>query len=282
MEKIKVKRGSGFYLYQLSLVFLVGFILINIYVNIWKIESLDLNMMISVVSFLFGFLITVTFSMLISKMGLLKDALATEAGRLVSLFLLSKQLGKSFHEKITKRIDDYTVSTLREYTNYDISREHIYGMYEDLEFIETKTSNQEVLANSFGYVLGELEPVRERLEYLTSRRVEWSLKFANYLLGIILIALLFFNRGEPFTNALFVALSTVVIFIFLIMEDFDNLKIGDYTYNISNSEQIFDLMGKERYYPESVLARVKLEKGKKYRIGARGKSGKEKIVLMEY
>lgn len=282
MQKIKIKRGSGLYLYHLTLVFLVAFVLINTYVDVWKIESLDLNLMISVVSFLFGFLITITFSMLLSKMSLLKDALATEAGRLVSLFLLSKQLGKAFHDKIAKRIDDYTIHTLREYTNYSVSRNCIYGIYDDMEFMETKTSNQGVLASSFNYILGELEPVREKLEYLTSRRVEWPLKFTNYLLGIILIALLFFNRGEPFTNALFIALSTVVVFIFLIMEDFDNLKIGDYTYNISNSEQIFDLMGKERYYPEGVLARVKLERGKKYRIGIKDKAGKEKVVVMEY
>jgi hypothetical protein len=282
MQKIKIKSGSGLYLYHLTIVFLVFFVLVNTYTNVWKIESLDLNLMISVVSFLFGFIITITFSMLLSKMGLLKDALATEAGRLVSLFLLSKQMGKAFHEKIAKRIDDYTVSTLREYTNYNVSRECIYGMYNDCEFMETKTSNQEALAGSFTYILGELEPVREKLEYLTSRRVEWPLKFTNYILGVILIVLLFFNRGEPFTNALFVALSTVVVFIFLIMEDFDNLKIGDYTYNISNSEQVFDLMGKERYYPENVLARAKLERGKKYRVGVKDKSGKEKIVVMEY
>jgi hypothetical protein len=282
MQKIKIKRGSGLYLYHLTIVFLVFFVLINTYTNVWKIESLDLNLMISVVSFLFGFLITITFSMLLSKMSYLKDALATEAGRLVSLFLLSKQLGKSFHDKIAKRIDDYTVSTLRDYTNYEVSRECIYGIYDNMEYMDTKNSNQEAAANSFAYILGELEPVREKLEYLTSRRVEWPLKFTNYLLGIILIALLFFNRGEPFTNALFVALSTVILFIFLIMEDFDNLKIGDYTYNISNSEQVFDLMGKERYYPENVLARVKLEKGKKYRVGIKDKFGKEKIVVMEY
>ena len=78
-------------------------------------------------------------------------------------------------------------------------------------------------------------------------------------------------------------LSTTIIFIFLIIEDYDDLRIGDYSYNISNSEQIFDLIGKERYYPENILARVRLEKGKKYRIGFYDTREKEeRIFLMTY
>jgi len=71
--------------------------------------------------------------------------------------------------------------------------------------------------------------------------------------------------------------------LFLIVEDYDELKIEDYATNISNSEQIFDLIGKERYYPQEILSKIKLEKGRKYRIGIfDSKSGKEKIFELEY
>ena len=99
----------------------------------------------------------------------------------------------------------------------------------------------------------------------------------------MLILLLFLNRGDPFTNLLFVLLSTIIVFIFLIIEDYDDLKIGDYKANISNSEQIFDLIEKDRYYPEEILSRVELERGKKYRIGILDeKDGKEKIFDILY
>ena len=86
-----------------------------------------------------------------------------------------------------------------------------------------------------------------------------------------------------FTNLLFIILSTVIIFIFFIIEDYDNLRIGDYTYNISNSEQIFDLIEKPRYYPEEILKRVKLKRGVQYRIGLfNEKTKQEKIVTVTY
>jgi len=239
--------------------------------------------MISIVSFLFGFMITITFTMLLTRVNNLKASLNAETGRLVPLFQLSKHLGKKFNEKITERIDEYTRKTLRDYTNYEVGREPMYGIYDDLALMEIENKKQEVSANSFLYVLGELQIIRESLESLTSRRTEWSLKFSNYILGFILIALLFLNRGELFTNLLFVVLSTVVIFIFLIIEDYDSLKIGDYTYNISNSEQVFDLMGKDRYYPENVLSRAEFTEGKTYRIGFMDKkTGEEKIVPIVY
>lgn len=281
--KEEIKKGFNVYLYYWTIPAFIGFLLLNYFAKTFRIQELDLNLMISIVSFLFGFLITITFSMLLAKTASLKEALAIETGRLVSLFLLSKKLGKEFHEKIKEKIDYYTMLTLKEYTNYEASRKLMYEMYEDIDNAEQRTKPQEQAMNSFLYILGEFEPLREKLEYLTSRRIEWSLKLANYMLGIILIVLLFLNRGDTFTNSLFIILSTIIVFIFLIIEDYDNLRIGDYTYNISNSEQIFDLIGKPRYYPSEILSRVKLEKGKTYRIGFYDeKTRQERILPLAY
>jgi len=283
MGEEDIKKRWNIYLYYWTIPVFIVFFVINYFTRNFRIEALNINLMISVVSFLFGFLITITFSMLLNRVSALKDALAIEAGRLVSLYHLSKNLGKEFHEKITQRIDDYTVNTLRDYTNYDISREAMYGIYSDLQYAQVEDKKQEGNYGSFLYILGEFETLRERLEYLTSRRVEWSLKAAGYMLGSILMILLFLNRGDTFSNTLFILLSTIIIFIFLIIEDYDNLRIGDYTYNISNSEQIFDLIGKERYYPKEVLSKARLIFGETYRIGILDKkTNKEKMVNIKY
>jgi len=283
MGEEDIKKRWNIYLYYWTIPVFIIFFIINYFTRNFMIEALNINLMISVVSFLFGFLITITFSMLLNRVSALKDALAIEAGRLVSLYHLSKNLGKEFHEKITQRIDDYTVNTLRDYTNYDISREAMYGIYSDLQYAQVEDKKQEGNYGSFLYILGEFETLRERLEYLTSRRVEWSLKAAGYMLGSILMILLFLNRGDTFSNTLFILLSTIIIFIFLIIEDYDNLRIGDYTYNISNSEQIFDLIGKERYYPKEVLSKARLIFGETYRIGILDKkTNKEKMVNIKY
>ena len=275
--------GQNIYYYYWSIVAFVILIIINDKFGTYKIELNQLDMMISVATFLFGFLVTVSFSMLLSRVSQLKTCLAIETGRLVSLLELSKHLGGKFHEKMRTHIDNYTVNTLRDYKTYEIGRQALYEIYEDAEEMELKTEFQKQTAASFFYVLGEFESNRENLEYLTQRGLMVALKVSNYLLGAILVGLLFLNRGVLFNDALFVILSTIVIFIILIIEDYEHLKIGDYTFNISNSEQIFDLIGVERYYPKEILPRVKLEKGKKYRIGVYDKRvGKEKVIYQRY
>ena len=278
-----IKQGFNLYLYYLTLPVLLIFILLNTLAPIYHVESVDISLMISVVTFLFGFLISISFSLILAKVSSLKSALAVETGRLVSIFHLSKFLGKEFHERVRQHIDNYTVNTLRDYTSYDVGRESLYNLYDDLDLMEVKTEKQSVHANSLAYIIGEFESNRENLEYLTQRGLLFSLKAANYLLGIILIVLLFLNRNDFFTNCLFIVLSTVIIFILLIIEDYDDLRIGDYTFNISNSEQLFDLLGKPRYYPKGILNRVKLVHGKTYRVGVINYStGKEKVINMRY
>src|SRR3989344_1896345 len=277
MDEGEIKKGLNIYLYYWTIVALLVFYLIHIIF----IDIVDI--MISAVSFLFGFLITISFSILLSRTALLREVLSMETGRLVSLFLYSKHLGEKFHNFVKDKIDEYTIRTLREYTNYEVGREVIYDLFNGLDKVEIKNAHQSSIFDSFLYVLGELEPTREKLESLTGKKLIWSLKLSNYLLGIILIFLLFVNRGDILSNSIFIILSTIVVFILLIIEDYDNLKIGAYHLNIDDSEQIFDLIGRERYYPKNILKMAKLEKGKIYRIGIYdSREKKEKTYKMRY
>ena len=262
-KKIGLEVYSYYWIFPIFILFLI----INFFVPLIKIPTLDIELMISIVTFLFGFLISISFSMILSRVSVLKESLAIETGRFISLFLLSKNLGKKFEEKIAERIDRYTILTMRNYSDYSVGREEFYGIYEDIKDMELKTEMQKQISSSFFYVLGELESVREKLEYLTNGKLLPAMKVSNYALGFILVALLFLNRGDSFTNSLFVILSTIILFILFIIEDYEDLRIGDYVSNISNSEQLFDIIGKERYYPKFLLKRAKLEKDKNYRIG---------------
>lgn len=282
-EKEEIKQKYNIYLYYWVIPFFIGFIALNYFANLLKIETFDLGIMISIVTFLFGFFITISFSIILARVKTLKDSLAQETGRLVSLFLLSKHLGEKFNKKLSSIIDKYTIKTLRNYTNYELSRGEVNEIYESCSLMEIKSELQKQASASFFYILGEFEPIREKLEYLTQRGLIQAMKIANYVLAIILISLLFLNRGDLLSNILFVVLSTTVVFILLIIEDYEDLRIGDYINNISNSEQIFDILERERYYPENLVGKVTLEEGKKYRIGIYDSKKKtEKIILIEY
>jgi len=279
----QIKRGLNVYLYYWVIPLFVVLVIINKVYPYYSFEGVNIGLMISVVSFLFGFFITISFSIIMNRVALLKESLAIETGRLTSLFLLSKHLGKKFHSCVKNAVDKYTIITLRYYTEYEMSRQVVYDLNDDLKFMESKSEEQKSMSNSFLYLLGEFEPTREKLEYLTRGKLLVAIKFTNYILAFVIIGLLFLNRGNVFTDILFVILSTTVFFIILIIEDYENMKIGDYSVNISNSEQIFDLIGTDRYYPKYLLSRVRLQKGRTYRVGFFNPETKiEEIVKLDY
>jgi hypothetical protein len=284
MEKeYKLKGRFYIYIYYFVIPAFVIFSYVNYHFPFINVEQLDLRTMISVVTFLFGFFISISFSMILSRASNLRDSLAGETGKIVSLFKYSRFFGEIFHKKITERIDGYTIATLRNYDHYEVGREFIYEIYEDLRNLTVTNEIQKVYLSSFLSTLNDFESVHEKIEALTSEKMLFAMKLANYVLAGLLISLLFLNRGNIFTDILFVVVSTVLVFILLIIEDYENLSIGDYITNVSNSEQIFDLIGKERYYPYSIIGRVKLEKGRAYRIGVYdAKLKEEKIFNLPY
>jgi hypothetical protein len=284
MEKEYKLRGRFYiYIYYFVIPAFLIFAYINYYVPFVNVEQLDLRMMLSVVTFLFGFFISISFSTILSRASNLRDSLAMEAGKIVSLFKYSKFFGETFSKKISERIDGYTIATLRNYEHYEVGREFIYEIYEDLRNLTITNELHKSYLSSFLSTLNDLESTHEKIEALTSEKMLLAMKLANYVLAGLLISLLFLNRGNIFTDVLFVVLSTVIVFILLIIEDYESLSIGDYTNNVSNSEQIFDLIGKERYYPYSTLGKITLEKGRVYRIGVYDtKLKEEKIFNLAY
>ena len=276
-------KKFGFYLYYFIIVFLAIFAIINFYFPYLNIQNIDLSLMISTISFLFGFLISISFSMILSRTSSLRDSLSIETGRLISMFNLSKSLGKEFHEEIKNLLDEYTICTLNNYNQYGVSRPIIDKIFNVTSIIQAKTDLQKIKADSFLTNLNDFVIAREKIESLTQEKLLFTIKITNYVLAILLIFLLYLNRGTYFSNLLFVILSTVIVFLLLIIQDYEDLRIGDYISNISNSEQIFDIIGKERYYPSHLLGRVKLTDGQIYRIGfINKKTGEEKIVHLKY
>jgi hypothetical protein len=291
--KHKIRKGMNLYLYYWAIPFFLFFILVNYFGDVFKLdlmrffnigtEGVNLGFMTSVVSFLFSFFISISFSIILAHVNVLKDNLAIEAGRLSSMFLLSKNLGEKFHKRVIDVIDRYTIITLRHYKHYELGRDIAYELNEDVKNLKVRTDREKAILGSFLGILADFQVVREKLEYLTKGRLPKAIKLTNYILAFLLIFLLFLNRGNPFANIMFVILSTVIVFILLIIEDYEDLRIGDYTANISHSEQLFDLIGKNRYYPKYLLGRVKLHKGRVYRIGHYNKkTKKEEIVKLEY
>ncbi|MEK6848199.1 MAG: hypothetical protein AABX65_01040, partial [Nanoarchaeota archaeon] len=149
MERGDIKKGLNIYLYYWTVFALIFFFLINYYSSNLKVSFENLGLMISVLSFLFGFLININFSMIMSRMNSLKNDLAAETGRLVSLYSLSKHLGEKFHGNIKELIDEYTIHTLRNYNNYEVGRSIFYKISREFESVEVKNDFQKMMAGSF-------------------------------------------------------------------------------------------------------------------------------------
>jgi hypothetical protein len=282
-KEYKLKSEFALYIYYFVIPAFILFAYMNSYLPFVSVGDLDLKTMLSIVTFLFGFFISISFSMILSRASSLRDSLAYETGKIVSLVKSSRFFGEIFYKKIVENVDGYTMDTLRSYGHYEVGRKFIYNIYDDLKNLTLTSETQKMHISSFWSTLNDFEKVHEKIEALTAEKMLFAMRLANYVLAGLLISFLFLNRGEIFTNVLFVILSTLIVFILLIIEDYENLRIGDYINNISNSEQIFDLIGKERYYPRSILGRVSLEKGRRYRIGIyNSKAKEEKIFNVSY
>ena len=197
MEKeYKLKGRFYIYIYYFVIPAFIIFSYVNYHSPFVNVEQLDLRMMLSVVTFLFGFFISISFSMILSRASNLRDSLATETGKIVSLYKYSKFFGETFSKKITERIDGYTLATLRNYHHYEAGREFIYEIYEDLRNLTITNELHKTYLSSFLSTLNDLENMHEKIEALTSEKLLLAMKLTNYVLASLIISLLFLNRGK--------------------------------------------------------------------------------------
>ena len=199
----------------------------------------------------------------------IRDAIFQENASYINAHILSKEFtDKKFNS--AKLIDDYLVKNMTlELEEYKKSNKEFYKFYDSFRKVEVKTPKQRILYEKVIEELKAAEHSRDRIINLLQEYMspwQWTISLT---LVILMIISLFILRGETLISKVSVGLlsSAVVLLVFMI-KNLDDLHWAGEIYTIEPYAEVFDIIGKKRYYVdyEINLRKIKPPTGE-YRLG---------------
>jgi len=145
---------------------------------------------------------------------------------------------------------------------------------------EQKNSFEELLA-----CLRDIEKNRNKSNvYLIEKMRIGQWLLLGVFVTIMLFCLFYLKTPLLYSQVVTILLSTGIIMVFLIMKDLYNLRLGGEVHMYESGQEVFEYIGKLRYYPLSDLKSkaVKVPKNiKKYKIGLHKPGEKFNIKIVE-
>lgn len=238
-------------------------------------------------TFLFAILAGFYLSRLNSRYDDTREIVAEEDAAWLSLYRTSVLFGSRFRNTLRELIDKYYVVAydhdLGNY--YKHNAEYCDKIYGELNKLKLPKDGKAFLVLSyFIEVLNQIEISRNKSSVITTEKISKGQWLSLILLGSIIIFSLFSLRTPDFySQTSTVLLSTTLILVLLILRDLKNYRLGGTALLDESGEEIFDSMGKLRYYNKKYLdeGTVKVPKYvKKYRLGLHKPGEKPKIKIV--
>ena len=255
--------------YFVIVVFLSSFILDYLY----KGSGLgdDLNVVLSVSSFIFGFYIILAVTRAKEKQDSIRRQLRLADGLFVSCNIEMKVFPEEIRKKFLKKVDNYLISTV-DYKLSDIEKTS-NSFYELYEYTTNSIKpNNDMQKNSIQRIcefLKELSNERTLLEVLSknkSSKLEWGLIISLFI--TILFLILNLNISGVFGSLLIATLVSSLSSILLILYRYDNLAWQESRWVWEPLTRTFMLLGLKPYYGEYLIKqkKFKIPKGIDYRL----------------
>ena len=245
--------------YFVIVVFLSSFILDYLY----KGSGLgdDLNVVLSVSSFIFGFYIILAVTRAKEKQDSIRRQLRLADGLFVSCNIEMKVFPEEIRKKFLKKVDNYLISTV-DYKLSDIEKTS-NSFYELYEYTTNSIKpNNDMQKNSIQRIcefLKELSNERTLLEVLSknkSSKLEWGLIISLFI--TILFIILNLNISGVFGSLLIATLVSSLSSILLILYRYDNLAWQESRWVWEPLTRTFMLLGLKPYYGEYLIKQKKI------------------------
>ena len=255
--------------YFVIVVFLSSFILDYLYKGSGRGD--DLNVVLSVSSFIFGFYIILAVTRAKEKQDSIRRQLRLADGLFVSCNIEMKVFPEEIRKKFLKKVDNYLISTV-DYKLSDIEKTS-NSFYELYEYTTNSIKpNNDMQKNSIQRIcefLKELSNERTLLEVLSknkSSKLEWGLIISLFI--TILFLILNLNISGVFGSLLIATLVSSLSSILLILYRYDNLAWQESRWVWEPLTRTFMLLGLKPYYGEYLIKqkRFKIPKGIDYRL----------------
>ncbi|MBT3865429.1 hypothetical protein HOE67_01530 [Candidatus Peregrinibacteria bacterium] len=268
-----------------SLIAFVIFVLVVVFLPARdSIPNIDLVLTVS--TFLFAILCGFFISRLNMRFDKIIANISDEDSYWLSFYRSSKLFGPKFSNKVSNIIDEcYTVMFNSDVGNfyYKDTTPYVEALYKELDKLKMPASKKSpVLFRVLLDCLVDIERTRNQSAVVTRERLtvgQWLV--LGLLAAIIVFCLLFLKLPLVYSEVLTVLLSTILILVLLIIRDLQNLKLGGYALSVESGQEVFESLGKLRYYPSFLIedGTIKVPKHvKKYRLGTGGKKNGFKIV----
>ena len=269
-----------------SIIFLIIFIILVIYIPGYG-PSGGVEIILTISTFLFAIIAGFFISRLNSRYDKIRELVADEDAFWFSFYKAAQFLGKRFVDKVRELIDKYYIVMF----DFDLggyykhTAKYFNRVYKELENVKIKGKKAEQVFDDMVDYLSRIEENRNISSVVAVEKLskgQWAVLL--FLAGIIVFSIFFLKTTEIYSQIFAVILSTVLVLVLLIVRDLQNMRLTGEIPAVESGQEMFDLLGKMRYYPErDVKDRViKIpENIKEYRVGLHkpGDPFKIKIVI---
>ncbi len=213
----------------------------------------------------------------------IRDSIFQENASYVNTFMLSKEFkDKKFNS--AKLIDDYLVQNMTiELEEYTGSNKQFYKLYDSLRRVKLRTPKQRILYEKAIEEMKAAEHSRDRIINLIHEHMspwQWTICLT---LSILMVVCLFVLRGETLIAKVTMGLlSSAVILLVFMIKNLDDLHWAGEIYTIEPYAEVFDIIGKKRYYVDyEVSSRKVIPPDGIYRLGITERDDQGRPVLKE-
>lgn len=236
--------------------------------------SREVEIILTISTFLFAIFASFFISRSNSRYDQIVELVAEEDAHWLSFYKTAVFFGKDFVDKIRELINNYYVVAYDfdagDYYKYNAK--YLHAIYDELD--EVEISNNTKAQNTLSFMaelLAGIERNRNRSAVLTIERItkgQWAVMCL--LAAIILFSVFYLKTPELYSQIIAVILSTTIVLILLIIRDLQNLRLSGSSVLEESGQEIFDYIGKMRYYHKKFIdnGSMKIPKYvKEYRMG---------------
>lgn len=241
------------------------------------------EIILTVSSFLFAILAGFFISRLSERYNNIKQTISSEDATWLTLYKTSAIYGKKFQNDLSKLIEKYYIAAF-EFVGVDYYKhtsKYFLAIY-DLLYKYKKYKNEEIYSKLFDH-MAVLERERNNTSVQSREKLTKGQWIIMILLAFIIVLSIFSLRTPNFYyNIITVLLSTILVLILLLIRDLENLRLGGKLLLVESGQEVFENMGKMRYYNQSLVGTgaVKVPPHvKEYRVGYHKPYEKPKIKI---
>jgi hypothetical protein len=211
-------------------------------------------MIFSATSLLFGILAGFSISILWGRQETVRGVLNSETAILYSIYFRSAILGEKVQKKLAELIDKYLITTLEcPLHMFETSRDDFVSIYTYIRELKVN----EVLFWHRNKILEWLEKDfknRVNTTFHAKTMLVPYLSYSVFLLGSMLLGLIIYMREPTMTSKVItIMLSSVVFLVMLLIRDLNQMKLWENIFIEVGVNQIFDVLGKKRFYNQTLL-----------------------------